>query len=151
MIKSVDFLSKAEMQRLAPSERTAVISITGAMGIPPSFRGFHGVLRLVFEDARQLDAKWAFNETQALAISGFVEGLHSSSQELDLIVHCKAGVSRSAAVAQYVARKTGCGFTRHKLSHGANRMMLRVLAAADSELSLVDATQEIHRGRGLGG
>lgn len=128
MIQSVDFVSKSDAQRLVPSDEIAVISITGLLGIPPSLQGFYRVLPLEFEDLRQAGEKWSFNRTHAAAIIAFVKELHGSPKAIDLIVHCKAGVSRSAAVALYVADKTGCAFTRRDMADGANRLVLQVLA-----------------------
>lgn len=132
MIRSVDFISKYEAQCLAPSDDVAVISITGALRIPLTLSGFYRVLPLEFQDVRQAGEMWAFNQKHAAAIIAFVEELHASPKEIDLMVHCKVGVSRSAAVSLYVAGKTGCAFARRDLAGGANRLVLQVLAKVEA-------------------
>ncbi|MBE0615338.1 MAG: dual specificity protein phosphatase family protein [Burkholderiales bacterium] len=123
----MDFISKSDAQQMAASDKIAVISVTGPLGIPPTLNGFYRVLPLEFEDTPQANAIWAFNRTHATAIINFVGELHRDSKLIDLIVHCRAGISRSAAIATYVAEKTDCEFPRREWAGGANRLILQLL------------------------
>ena len=128
MIRSVDFVSKLEAQQLTSSQDVAMISINGILAIPPALNRFYRLLSLEFEDVGQADAFGAFNRQQAQAIVDFVAGLHAEPKAVELVVHCKAGVSRSAAIARYVADTTGCLFPRRELSAGANPWVLALLS-----------------------
>jgi predicted protein tyrosine phosphatase len=128
MIRSVDFISKLEAQQLAASQDRAMISINGMLAIAPRLNQCYRLLSVEFEDVRQSDAFGAFKSQQAQAIVDFVAVLHEEPKAVDLIVHCKAGVSRSAAVARYVADTTDCLFPRQELSEGANPLVLAMLA-----------------------
>ena len=129
MIRSVDFVPRAEMERLTPASHIAVISINGWLAIPPQLIGFERVLRLEFEDVRTPGTRGAFSADHAGAVVAFVDALHSDAQPVDLVVHCKAGVSRSAAVARFIADDTGCSFAKRALAHGANPLVLDTLRA----------------------
>lgn len=128
MIRSVDFISKLEAQQLASSQDRAMISINGVLAIAPALNRFYRLLSLEFEDVQQADALGAFTQQQAQTIVDFVAELHAQPKAIELVVHCKAGVSRSAAVARYVADRTGCLFPRRELSQGANSLVLELLA-----------------------
>ena len=135
MINSVDFISKSDAQQMASSDKIAVISVTGPLGIPPTLNGFYRVLPLEFEDTPQSTAIWAFNRTHATAIINFVRELHDDPRGIELIVHCKAGISRSAAIASYVAEKTNCKFPRREWAGGANRLILQLLKDTEAGIS----------------
>ena len=107
-----------------------MISINGVLAIPPALNSFYRLLSLEFEDARQAGAFGTFNQQQAQAIVDFVAGLHAEPKAIDLIVHCKARVSRSAAVARYVADATDCLFLRRELARSANPWVLALLAGS---------------------
>lgn len=129
MIKSVRFIPKVEAQLLEPSSTIAIISINGLLGIPPQLVGFHSILRLEFEDVREPTAFGAFTQAHAEHIHNFLEQLKIETTELDVIVHCKAGVSRSAAVAIYIANTYKCKFPQVEFACGANSYVLNMLEA----------------------
>ena len=125
MLKSVEFMSLAAAKSVVPTKGVAIISIhdTSAALDLPTFSGFFGVLRVNMLDvceeySRKPSAVWADEPSReqhfdyceipnefvpalsnARAIRTFVDELHASTEELDLVVHCSMGVSRSAAVA----------------------------------------------------
>lgn len=133
MLKSVEFMSLRSMKSLQPSEAVAVISIHDSATIQdlPDFSGFLGVLRLNMLDVCEehmgqapgtwtdepsvgqhyeycgIDENYAPALSHANAIRTFVDNLHARAEELDLVVHCSFGVSRSAAVAGWTSERFG--------------------------------------------
>lgn len=124
MIKTVKFVSQRHMEhRETPRPDTAIISITGVgehdARIP---EGFNCILRLQFEDLEEetihepLGAIPDADESgkpllwhnlrlpdahHAKAIIKFLNNLTCER----VIVHCHAGISRSAAVALFISEK----------------------------------------------
>lgn len=127
MIGSVDFISRHDAASVEALENLAVISIKGPLDAPPQLSAFGRLLQLEFRDVRSPVDAWAFDETHAKAIMDFVSSLHAESEKYHCIVHCKAGISRSAAIAIYVATATGCAFPRRDRASGANPLVLKVL------------------------
>jgi predicted protein tyrosine phosphatase len=134
VIRSVDFISQMEAEALsgAPLQSdVALISIATPGVRPPTLPHFLERLSLAFDDVEDgQDSAVAFNDGHAKAILEFVARIHSQEKAWRCIVHCKAGISRSAAVAHYVAAATGCQFSRRKEADEANLLVLRVLADA---------------------
>ncbi|GBG14848.1 methylamine utilization protein MauD [Novimethylophilus kurashikiensis] len=115
-----------------PEDRLAVISIGDPAQLPPSqFYGHAHALRLEFLD----------NELEDLAIHGipaealcsleqvesavhFIRELHASPQSYRLVVHCRMGASRSAAIALVAHSMTQCHFPRWAEANYANKHVL---------------------------
>lgn len=127
MINSVDFVSRGNAISLEAAQSIAVISIKSPLDVPPQLAEFGRLLQIEFQDVRSPDDVWAFDKTHAAQIMDFVASLHAESKDYQCIVHCKAGVSRSAAIAMYVATATGCAFPRRDQASGANPLVLKVL------------------------
>lgn len=134
MICSVDFISQieAEIHSGAPLQSDiALISIATPGARPPTLPHFLERLSLEFDDVEDNQEPWvAFGDEHAKAILEFVARIHSQEKAWRCIVHCKAGISRSAAVALYVAEVTGSQFLRRKEAGEANLRVLRVLDEA---------------------
>lgn len=133
MLTSVEFMSLKAVKSLPPGASVAIISIRDSASARdlPSFGGFRDVLPLHMldvceEHALHAPGAWANEPTDeqhlqyceipdnfapslshAQAIRAFVDRLHGCADELDLVVHCSAGVSRSAAVALWAAERFG--------------------------------------------
>lgn len=133
MLKSVEFMSLKAMKTLPPNVRVAVISISDSSSIRelPNFAGFSDVLRLDMLDVCEehvglapgawtdepspeqhvqyceISDNFAPSLSHARAISAFVDQLHACTDELALVVHCSAGVSRSAGVAWWTSERLG--------------------------------------------
>lgn len=86
------------------TQPTAMISIVDPRSKNPAFDQPHvSVLNLQFKDFVKPDPKvGTFTESQAEAIASFVYSLNLMEDKIDLIVHCRKGQSRSAAVAKWV-------------------------------------------------
>lgn len=98
---------------LPPSPARVVVSITDP-DTPPALlgEGFRDVLRVGFWDVSapfELAGEWLAPITpgQARTIVRFLDGWARSEDRLELICHCEAGVSRSAAVARFAAERYG--------------------------------------------
>lgn len=155
MLTSVEFMSLKAVKSLASSPTAAIISIRDSSSVRdlPNFDGFMDVLPLDMldvceEHALHAPGSWAEEPTDeqhlryceipdnfapslshAQAIRAFVDRLHGCADELDLVVHCSAGVSRSAAVACWAAERFGIAL-RDRAGVGlgdANPRMLRLL------------------------
>lgn len=133
MLKSVEFMSLRSMKSLQANEAVAVISIHDSATIRdlPNFDGFLEVLQLNMLDVCEEDmgvapGAWTDEPTDeqhsnycgipgdfapsishAREIRTFVDTLEARKEELDLAVHCSAGVSRSAAVASWTSKRFG--------------------------------------------
>lgn len=100
----VKFISQADACSLA--NPVNMISIRCSCDQDPIFLADHNVIRLVFDDvegfigSREFEV---FSHIQARKIIDFISGLAGA----DFVVHCQAGMSRSAAVAKYAAEYMG--------------------------------------------
>lgn len=150
MLKSVCFISRAAAEMMLPAADTVMISISapdeGLANIP---EGYRSVLRVEFYDLyeevlgipvgslpdacpNEQPVLWKVfhlpDANHALKIFQLIE--HHSTQEepVHLIVHCHAGVSRSAAVAMFVADRYGCPIDNaNPDTSAANARLLRLL------------------------
>ena len=123
MINHVSFCSEASAAQRPPSSDTALISITNPGDIAPLKDGWAAVLRIAFADASYTEktiesyrrmwhlSSYGFpTKKHALAIRGFLDALPPSATTL--LIHCGAGVSRSAAVAKYASARYGLNFEK---------------------------------------
>jgi predicted protein tyrosine phosphatase len=127
MIKTVKFMSQRYLEDIiTPRHDIAVISITTPGGEPAKISDqFNSVLRLQFDDL--------YEETLGEVVGAVPDAAHAGSGYLlwhglrmpdmwhalaiidflnvltceHVIVHCHAGVSRSAAIAQFISDKYG--------------------------------------------
>jgi predicted protein tyrosine phosphatase len=141
LILSVDFCSQAAAEGLPGlpmQDSVAMISISTPGTWEPDLADFAHVLRLEFHDVEEEDAEpWVvFDADHARKIIEFVSRLHGAENAWEVIVHCKAGLSRSPAVALYIAAATGCDMPRREEADEANLLVLDVLSKA-SGLGLI--------------
>lgn len=82
----------------------SVISITGACSNPANLQaGWKRVLRLEFDDIDTEEEPYIlFSEQQGREVIEFANFAATNGTE-GILVHCYAGVSRSAAVAKWIA------------------------------------------------
>lgn len=101
MLKFVLFTDVNTAQRNAGQPDVAMISIT-LRGPAMVQDGWFDVLRLEFQDTDDSSELFAFDPLHARRIDDFV----ANAAELGaagILVHCHAGISRSAAVAKWIA------------------------------------------------
>ena len=110
MIAKVMFVGKFTAETIGPFQDWAVISIGEPdMKAPQIKDGWHDVLRLFFHDVNpdkvvELTNKYTgMNKSQANQIVEFVNRVAPNVD--GILVHCKAGISRSAAVAEWIAKR----------------------------------------------
>jgi len=132
MIRSVDFISRLKAESLRARSDLAIISITEPEADPAVLSCHEDViLRLVFHDVdpgAETTTRWTlFDPSRANEVVRFVRRLHADPQRFDLVTHCRAGISRSAALALFVAADTGCEFPRMPFAGLANKHILTTL------------------------
>lgn len=107
-IHSLEFLSVDEAESFIPTEPTIAISIlTPGRASARLHSDIGDVLRLYFHDGvphgsepRKVEL---FSTGQAQAIIDFLRHHNAQPQTRHLLIHCEAGISRSAAVAVFSA------------------------------------------------
>jgi predicted protein tyrosine phosphatase len=134
MIDHVFFMSESHAAAYAPDKPTALISITGVGSRQPEFEHpFVEILRAQFHDFKTDDGTGlAFTADIANTIVEFVARMNRSPANLNLAVHCKAGSSRSSAVAQWAAEYVGTdvrGIPSDVGTRLANPLVLELLRA----------------------
>lgn len=108
MINSVEFLSVDEACAFVPRCRTVAISMLSPKRVPAQLHSsIKEVLRLHFHDSVPADKNLVpedyFSNAQAQQIIDFIRKHHASAESCHLLIHCEAGISRSAAVAVFAA------------------------------------------------
>jgi hypothetical protein len=125
-LRTVRFMSQKAASDLIPMADTALISITGPAGFAPLKNGWTNLLRLEFhdEDVESFEGCLLFDESLAQRIFAFMDALPAHVEHV--CVHCYAGISRSAAVAKFLAEQHGVPFPEsyslyNKLVYGTLR------------------------------
>lgn len=127
MLTRIDFLSQYKAEQIDPLPTMAVISLTSP-GKPDAALqpGWAAVLRLAFHDVDSAEAGYAvFKQAHAAAILDFVDSLPEAITHL--VVHCHAGISRSAGVARFLAGRHRLRFPPNYAIY--NRLVYSVLSA----------------------
>ena len=130
-MKTVLFMPRIAAENLIGDSRSAIISITDPNDSACLKDGWRDVLRLSFNDVsdssntKHRHSFVPFNAFMATAIHSFVS--RNESHITTLVVHCEAGVSRSAAIALVLAGHYGCELKGGSTSH-ANKMIMSILA-----------------------
>jgi predicted protein tyrosine phosphatase len=134
MIESVTFWSRGRAENTSFGMSDAVISITCPGQAAACFKGLPETLRLEFYDliepipnVPEYGPDALFTPAQAQKIVDFVSRLHAEPETRRMVVHCEAGIRRSAAVALYVAEVAGCTFANRAEADMANTRVIRML------------------------
>jgi len=138
VLAAVDFIAQDVFEALTPAGDMLAVSIGDPGQLPPAnLAGFRAVLRLEFLDCDQADVEQhgvpecvLCTPAQLQQLVDFVRQHHAAVPPLRLVVHCRMGSSRSAAVALIAHHLTECDFPRHPDTHHANRHVLDLAAAA---------------------
>lgn len=134
MIKSVKFWDRMRAAAYIYQPHEHVISIRDPGDPPVNFQGSPGDVRtLAFYDVvetmrvRDKFTAHAMSAGEAAYIDGLIREWDKVPQHIDLIIHCVAGASRSAAVALYAHHVTGCEFPTMSFANNANLHVLGAL------------------------
>lgn len=118
MIHSIFFISKAVAEQITNPEKTsAIISIVEPNETRNLSQNWVNKLELDFHDTDATannGETWSllkveneqytkFNNIMAIKVIDFAKKLDRLKDEINLVVHCHAGISRSAAVAKFIA------------------------------------------------
>lgn len=108
MIGSVEYMSMDEAMQFVPDKPTVAISILSPRRAAATLHAeITPVLRLYFEDTTaredELPRAGVFSEEQARQVIDFIRVHHAQPEPRHLLIHCEAGISRSAAVAVFAA------------------------------------------------
>lgn len=113
MIDKIIFISQKQIESILDGwGNWAVISITDSQPANLS-DGWSRTLRLTFDDisASELDHH-LMTDAEAFAVVDFVRNLPADTE--GILVHCVAGVSRSAAVAKWISGEFRIPFGNYK-------------------------------------
>ena len=134
-LKNVLFTGRKEAESRHGWNDWAVISITEPGFDPADLkRGWNNILRLEFHDAENpLISRVLFNSEDARKIIEFVAQAHRGDSD-GILVHCTAGISRSAAVAKFIAHKHDLPFNHNYNEY--NKLVYRLLMEVDRNISL---------------
>ncbi len=138
MIEAVDFVSLATFEALKPTERMVALSIGDPAQMPPAnLVQFAAWRRDEFLDCEPEDLEqWGIPEEALCSLEAvtqmrdYIALLHGGSVRYRLVVHCRMGSSRSAAVALMAHAMTGCDFPRHADAHFANKHVVALARLA---------------------
>jgi predicted protein tyrosine phosphatase len=127
-MNQVVFTSRSDAESTPGREDWAIISITKPGRGPANLRwGWCGILRLSFHDLsteeRRNSSRQIFSHEQAREVWTFVDD-HAPFVD-GILIHCDAGISRSAAVAKAIAERYALSFPVGYDMH--NRLVLSKL------------------------
>jgi predicted protein tyrosine phosphatase len=114
MIEKVKFIGIREAKTMPGWSTAAMISITQPHGFEADLMdGWHSVYRVTFHDAdpeniKTKKVRFPITDEQAIKIVEFVKAV--SPEVKTIVVHCGGGISRSAAVAKWIATKYRLSF-----------------------------------------
>ncbi|HEY9209970.1 MAG TPA: hypothetical protein VIO56_01055 [Methylotenera sp.] len=135
MVTKVIFVGRATAETTPGWGDWAVVSITepGIPGEAKLMPGWHSICRVHFHDVDPNipcgEPHVLMNEADGLKITQFVREVAPGVD--GILVHCKAGVSRSAAVAKWIARQFDVPFN-HTYDH-YNKYVFDMLVKADKQ------------------
>jgi predicted protein tyrosine phosphatase len=132
-LKTVMFMGRIEAAAEPPRPDWAVISLSEWGAEPAKLKdGWQAILRMEFHDIEEPvpDEPFdLFTPDQARQIVRFVQDANTSGAT-GVLVHCRAGISRSAAVAKWIAGKYGLRFPESYSLY--NKHVYRVLVSIDN-------------------
>lgn len=108
MIDSLEYLSLDDAVQFIPNKPTVAISILSPRRVPATLHAdINPILRLYFEDTTaqegELSRAGVFTVEQAHQVIDFIREHHGHPEPRHLLIHCEAGISRSAAIAVFAA------------------------------------------------
>ena len=155
MIKDIHFTSRYQAERVEGRLDTIVVSIHDRHSKPNLRSGFRDVLRLAFDDYDRerdgMDALMgAFSAEQAETLKSWLEPYLRANTTYTLLVHCHAGISRSAAVAYWAHKTHGLELKTDYPTFYLNRHVLRTLDPSIEPPPKPEDAPEIPKDRSFG-
>lgn len=132
MYNRIDFVSKKIAENITPNKDWIIISINEAdYSIANLKDGWLDKLVLVFDDIDSdlFEEFKIFNKDDAKNIIDFVEKYKEEGSVI--IVHCHAGISRSSAVAKFIAEKYNLRFNHNYFLY--NKLVYTTLKICEQE------------------
>lgn len=154
-IRSVCYLPEDKARVFEPGAGHVLISITEPGRTAKVRPGWRKIIRADFIDTEYDERSLAFagidwwissgaiSPTQACTLRADISALAALSDHVDLIIHCHAGQSRSAAVAHYVADVYGAAIMQGR-SPKANKTVLALLHDPWCLISEADYERVMH-------
>lgn len=108
----IKVFSKSVIKRYRPQTETVLISVQDS-GDQEKSRNFvshsryRSILWLYFDDIENVNPPYSFSPSQAHQIIETVVAVEATSPKTTIAVHCEAGVSRSQAIAHFIATHFG--------------------------------------------
>lgn len=130
MLKTIRYWPQYKAEKHQFQSNEAVISITDPDDDNVTLNGAQHVLRLKFLDVENITCDMnkhlCYQDKHGGAILEFLHNLPGNVEQL--IVHCRMGVSRSAAVALAIEAYTGATLENREAAFDANKLILERLA-----------------------
>ena len=156
MLTKIKFFGLEDLERYAPEGDAVIISVLSRQEElhRPTFVRYRDALILQFDDTTEehfnaLPGSWpatmadedhakavhepggrAPEAIDAERIRDFVSQYHASPNKYELVVHCFAGISRSAAIALWASVRHWIPLDTSASTDDANKRLLRLLEAA---------------------
>ncbi len=138
-IQRISVLDREQATQVPGDPQVGVISIADPGDSVPLAPGFADLLRLAFHDlddemftylqatGTSMEAYRLFTSEDAQAVIDWVDRLAARPDPLRVVVHCHAGISRSSAIALFIAHRcrTPLSWTAHFVP---NRRVVRLLS-----------------------
>lgn len=108
----IKVFSKSQIKRYRPTNETVLISVQDVCDARGS-RNFvshslyRSILWLYFDDIKIVNPPYSFTRSQAEDIISTVTCILEQNPQITFAVHCVAGVSRSQAIAHFIATHFG--------------------------------------------
>ena len=104
----VKVFSKSAIKRYRPQIETVLISVQDVCDATKSrnfvsHSRYRSILWLYFDDIESVNPPYSFSPSQAHQIIETVVAVEAQSPKTTIVVHCEAGVSRSQAIAHFIA------------------------------------------------
>jgi predicted protein tyrosine phosphatase len=125
MLKKVVYLSRHRAEAITPkpSDKAAIISVNSSHKLANLHYDWHDKLYLIFDDVTKdivesLKVKYPnsflnrdYRLFDRLMAKDIISFLDKNAENVEIIVvHCDAGISRSAAIAKFIAKKYNLPF-----------------------------------------
>jgi len=139
-------MSPMQALSLKPDNNIALISISDE-GQILNFSEWKDILYLKFFDLEIYHKNFtSFDSLMAKNIQEFTVGLHRADRPINLIIHCEAGISRSAAVACWVSNTYGLELPENfKIRTSPNKLVLAKLFELTKKNSETYVNQYSHK------